>query len=216
MYDVYIDSLPLPFAPAKIVTKINGANKTVELIEKGQVNILKNPDLTTISFDFTIPNSKYPFVKNFLPSIVYLEKLENLITSRKPFRLIIARSNSQGSFQDDTNMLVSLEGYDIVEDAKDGLDIVVSVEFKKYVPFGTKTAIVEIKKDTQNQKKATIKKKSNRTSKSPAKSYKVKKGDNLWSICKKELGDGSKYKEVAKKNGIKNPKKIKLGQIIKF
>ena len=42
----------------------------------------------------------------------------------------------------------------------------------------------------------------------------VEKGDNLWSICKTHLGDGSLYKAVAKDNGIPNPNLIYPNQKI--
>lgn len=54
------------------------------------------------------------------------------------------------------------------------------------------------------------------TCKGNGKTYVVKKGDNLWNICKKELGDGSKFGELAKKNGISNPSLIYPGQVIKL
>lgn len=34
--------------------------------------------------------------------------------------------------------------------------------------------------------------------------YTVKKGDTLWSIAKKTLGDGNRYKEIQKVNGLKD------------
>ena len=34
--------------------------------------------------------------------------------------------------------------------------------------------------------------------------YKVKKGDTLWSVAKKLLGDGSKYREIVKLNNLKD------------
>ena len=46
--------------------------------------------------------------------------------------------------------------------------------------------------------------------------YKVKKGDTLWSIASKYLGNGNKYLQIAKDNNIKNPNKINVGQIIKI
>lgn len=35
-------------------------------------------------------------------------------------------------------------------------------------------------------------------------SYTVKKGDTLWTIAKKLLGDGNKYKDIQKLNGLKD------------
>ncbi|MGP1411894.1 MAG: LysM peptidoglycan-binding domain-containing protein [Peptoanaerobacter stomatis] len=216
MYDFYIDSLMLPYAPEKLAVSIDGANKTVDLINIGQVNILKNPKLTDIEFEFTIPDTKYPYVKEFKEQNVYLSKLEELITSKKPFRFIVSRAKSQGSFLDDTNMLVSLENYKIIEDAKAGFDIVISVKLKQYKEYGTKkVTITQDKKKTDN-KKISVKSKNIRTAKVPIKTYTVKQGDTLWAICKKQLGDGEKYKEVAKKNNISNPNIIRAGQIIKF
>lgn len=42
--------------------------------------------------------------------------------------------------------------------------------------------------------------------------YVVKKGDTLWGIAKKVTGEGSNYKVIAKKNNIKNPDLLKVGQ----
>ena len=44
--------------------------------------------------------------------------------------------------------------------------------------------------------------------------YTIKKGDTLWSIALKFYNDGSKYKEIAKVNKIKNPNKIYCNQRI--
>ncbi len=39
----------------------------------------------------------------------------------------------------------------------------------------------------------------------------VQKGDSLWSIAQRELGDGSRAKEIARLNGIKNAKNLQPG-----
>ena len=44
----------------------------------------------------------------------------------------------------------------------------------------------------------------------------MQKGDCLWNICKKELGDGTKHQEIAQKNGITTPNLIYLGQVIEL
>lgn len=40
-----------------------------------------------------------------------------------------------------------------------------------------------------------------RQAKQPAAGYTVQKGDSLWSIAKKQLGDGTKYKRLREKTG---------------
>lgn len=40
----------------------------------------------------------------------------------------------------------------------------------------------------------------------------VQKGDTLWKLAKKHLGDGSLYTEIAAANGIKNANKLSVGK----
>jgi len=44
--------------------------------------------------------------------------------------------------------------------------------------------------------------------------YVVQKGDSLWSIAKALLGDGKRYLELAKLNGISTPYTIYAGQVL--
>jgi nucleoid-associated protein YgaU len=46
--------------------------------------------------------------------------------------------------------------------------------------------------------------------------YIVKNRDTLYGIAKSELGDGSRYVEIAELNGIKDPYIIKTGQVLKL
>ena len=46
--------------------------------------------------------------------------------------------------------------------------------------------------------------------------YTVKKGDGLMKIAREFYGDASRYKDIAKFNGITDPYKIKVGQVLKI
>lgn len=46
--------------------------------------------------------------------------------------------------------------------------------------------------------------------------YVVKKGDSLWRIAERLLGDGRRWKELAAVNGIQNPDMIRPGQVIRM
>ena len=51
----------LPVAPSKLQLKIANNNKEATLINDGDINILKEPGLTTIEFDALLPSVNYPF-----------------------------------------------------------------------------------------------------------------------------------------------------------
>lgn len=197
--------------------QINNKNETVVLINEGEVNILKKPGLTDIEFEVLLPNVKYPFAvypNGFLPAAHFLDKFEHLKVKQKSFQLIVNRMRPSGDLLFDTNITVSLEDYDIQEDAENGFDVIVALRFKQYKPFGNKK--LEIKKNSEG--KTEVKKVENRSTINKAKvePYTVKKGDNLWTICKKFLGNPMKYPEIAKLNNIKNPHLIYPGQVIRF
>lgn len=60
-YDFYLDKCLLPVTPSKLQIKINNANKTLTLIDEGQINILKTAELTDIEFECDIPQVQYPY-----------------------------------------------------------------------------------------------------------------------------------------------------------
>lgn len=219
MYGFFLDSVQLPVAPPKLDTKITNKNKTITLINEGEVNLLKTAGLTELSFDVLLPNAKYPFAvypEGYQPATHYLDKLEKLKVNREPFQFIVTRSKPNGDLLFDTNMKVTLEEYEIKEDAENGFDIEVAIHLKQYRDYGTKKLVVKTAvKGAQATKKITTTK-ARSSGKTPPKSYTVKAGDTLFAICQKQLGNGEKYKEIAKLNGIKNPNAIKVGQVIKF
>ncbi len=219
-YYFYLDKLLLPIAPSKLQLKINNQNKTLTLINDGEINILKKPKLTDIDFDAMIPQVKYPFAlykDGFQKASYYLKKLEQLKTSQEPFQFIVTRTLPNGSMLFDTNLKVSLEDYKINEDKNEGFDIVISVSLKQYKDYGTKTANITF---AQSKPKATVQTprpaESSPAPKSTARTYTVVKGDCLWNIAKKFYGNGSQYPKIfnANKDKIKNPNLIYPGQVL--
>ena len=49
-YHVYLGDTEIPIPPEKIDLKISGNNKTLTLINDGEINILKNPVCDRIKF----------------------------------------------------------------------------------------------------------------------------------------------------------------------
>lgn len=218
-YHFYLGKMLCPVAPSKLQLKINNKNKTMTLIDEGEVNSLKQAGLTDISFDLLLPNVLYPFAtykSGFQTANYFLSEIEKLKTDMKPFQFIVTRLFPNGKMLFDTNMKVSLESYEIKEDAKQGFDVVVSIKLKQYKDFGTKTCNVTF---TNSKAKVSVQNTRN-TSNSPApstnQSYTVKSGDCLWNIAKKFYGNGSKYTIIAEanKDKIKSANLIYPGQVL--
>lgn len=217
MYSFYLDTVLLPVPPEQLTLHIRNKNKTLDLMNLGEVNILKKAGLTEVTFNCLLPGAKYPFAEyegGFKEPSFYLEHFKKLKVSQKPFRFIVSRFSSKGEYLFDTNMEVSLEDYGIVESAGEGPDIKVAITLKEYKYYSTqKLQVIPTEKPAE---KVLAKIETPRPAKEPAKSYTVKSGDTLWAICQKELGDGSKYPSIAAANGIKNPNLIYPGQVINF
>lgn len=214
MYSFYLDNVLLPITPKQLQIKIKNQNKTIELINFGQVNILKLPGLSDISFDFSVPIvGKYPFARELQSAEYYFSLLENLKTQLKPFKFTVLRQISSSKTAFSTNLNVTLEDYEIVEDADNGFDVTFKVNLKQYRDYATQN--LEIKQNSDGKLTAT-KQTTRQTTKEPEKTYTVQKGDTLWNIAKKQLGDGSKYKELAALNNISNPNFLSVGQVLKI
>ena len=203
----------LPVTPKEMKIKINNKNKTIDIINLGEANILKMPGLSTIEFEFVAPAFQYPYVTNYQPQGFYYYLLEKLKVEQKPFIFSILRQMPTGRYTYPSSFNVSLEDYTILETVDEGFDIIFSVVLKQYKEFATQR--IQIKESTEG-KKTVEKKQPRETTKEPEKTYTVKKGDTLWNIAKKELVDGTRYKEIAKLNNIANPNKIYPGQVFRL
>ena len=216
MYSFFIDGMELPIAPQKLTIKIKGNNKTLTLINEGDINFLRAPGLTEITFDAVLPMlGQYSFANGYRRPDSYLNKLESLMTDKEPFRFLVSRVSPSSRLLYDTNMKVSLENYTITEDATKGPDVTVSITLKQYISYSTKT--VTVVKPKPEKKPVVQQKKKRETSSAPkVKTYTVNSGDCLWNIAKKYYGNGAQYTKIynANKGKIKNPNLIYPGQVL--
>lgn len=216
-YRFSLDGVLFPVVPSKLDMKINNQNKTITLINDGEVNILKKAGLSDIDFEVLLPNVKYPFAiyeDGFKGSAYYTDKLESLKLANQPFDFIVTRAFPNGKQIFDINKLVSLEDYKIKEDSKNGFDLLVSISLKEYRENKTVVSNVIIE---DGKAKVTIEN-ARETKNSPkpksTENYTVVKGDTLWSIAKRVYGDGNLYAKLAELNNINDPNNIKIGAVL--
>lgn len=219
-YDVYLKKLLLPVTPGKIDISINSANETVTLINEGEINLLKEAELTDIEFECIIPQVEYPFAvykSGFKSATYFLNYFEKLKNSKKPFQFIICRRTPKGKKLFNTNMKVSLEDYKITEDAGEGFDIKVKINLKQYRSYGTKKIKIQMKKEKPAASTETSRETANAPAPSANQTYTVVSGDCLWNIAKRFYGNGSLYTVIYNANqGVigGNPNLIYPGQVL--
>ena len=179
----------------------------------GQANLLKNAGLEEVRFKALFPGRQYHFVQveeGFREPSYFLERLKDFKKAQKPVQLIIFRRLADGSQIFCSNVEMGLEEYTILEQGGEQGDFWVEISLKEY------RKMQSIAYRPSSSGNTLEKQPAQRSAKETVKTYVVKKGDNLWNIAKKELGDGSKFGELAKKNGISNPSLIYPGQVIKL
>lgn len=191
----------MPIFPESISIKTGNLNKTMTLINEGEINIVKSPGLREFSFDLLLPNTLYPFAYyryGFKNAKYYLEKFENIKKSGASNTLLIARIDAAGKLIYNTDLWVTLEDYIVRDDAREGTDCIVSMKFKEHREYGVKTYKIA---DKTVQKKSTSRNTSNSPKpKNSNKTYTVQSGDCLWTIAKKFYDDGSKYTVIRDAN----------------
>ena len=205
MYNCYLCGELMPVTPGKLQANIKGQNKTITLLNEGEINFLKYPGLT----EMTVP-LMFPMLTAEKKPDYYLGLLEKFITKKKTTRFKMMRSTPDGIPLFETDMKVSIEDYTIKEDATNGLDVYVDVKLKQYRDYGTKK--VSLSKITETGKVGMTIEEERETSNAPTNTkYTVKTNDTLWDIAGRELGNPNRWPEIYElnKDKISDPNLIK-------
>ena len=219
MYRIYLKQdgkqILLPVTPSEIEIKAGNRNKAVYILNFGEINLAKKPGLQEIRFTVLLPGRMYSFVQmedGFHEPEYFLNCFKEYKAAAKPVQLILFRRLADGTQLFCGNMDVLLEDYTVTEKGGEQGDFWVELHWKEW------KAAKSIRYSVKNQDGGNVlmEQGQERQAKTPAATYTVKKGDCLWNIAKKQLGDGTKYKEIAKKNGISDPNKIYPGQVLKL
>lgn len=193
------DTLALPILPSSIEIGNTMQNTSVNITEFGEVNLIGNKGLRTLTLSAFFPKQSYSFIQNSdAPSP---KECVELILSwmSNPIRVLITGIVS---------MSMTIESFQYSKQDRTG-DIYYSLELKEY-----KNPKVKPKHHTvnKNSKKIQSVETVRESKKLKTVEYEVKKGDTLSVIAKKLTGSSANYMAIANQNNITNPNKIVVGQ----
>lgn len=125
----------LPVNPAQLTVEHQGNNETMEIISLGEINILRDTKLKSVSFECFLPaliNKDNPYVvtsNQFEEPQFYKDFFEKIRKEKKPVRFIVTDT--------DINMLVGIESFSpsliaLDEDTSYSIEL---KEWKSYQPI---------------------------------------------------------------------------------
>jgi LysM repeat protein len=210
-YDLYLNGIHYPVTPGKVQIKVGNNNKTITLINEGEVNVIKSAGLQEISFDLLLPTRTYPFTvyrDGFHSAGYYIEQLKSLKDAGTKFQFILSRGSLHY-----TNITVTLEDLTITDDAGEGFDSKASVKLKQWRDYGTKS--LKINASTGTASVSSDRAVSDNAPQTGG-TYTVQKGDCLWKIAQQYYGSGADYAKIYDSNSsqISDPNLIYPGQVL--
>lgn len=203
----------LPVNPESMEVSESGEGSTYDVMGLGQVNVIKDRQLTEYSFSSLFPaNRHYPFInsKSFLQPIEYIQKIEKWMTTKRPIRFIFISDTY------DINAPVSIESFEWQEVAGSGGDVSFTIQLKKYVFYAARKV-----KQAQNASGQAIQTKESKprpNDNQPPRTYTLIAGDTLWKVAQMKLGNGDRWKEIQVLNAITDAqvKLLPVGKVLKL
>ena len=205
---IYLGDMEFPVAPERLEILMEGNWERTELEAVGEVIRYRPPGLRLIRFGGIFPERAYGFVTagTLQSPRSYADQLDRAAAAKEPARLVVSGGARPFS------MLAVVARFDWRMQAGEDGDIYYELELREYRDFGKAAVVVS------SGAAASVAGTGTAMEKNPAAPavYTVQRGDTLWAIAKRFLGDGSRYAEIAASNGIRNPNLIYPGQTLRI
>jgi nucleoid-associated protein YgaU len=203
-------TLRLPVNPEEITYNQTQNVDEIDIFGIGGINIPRGMKPIEISFESEFPSKPHQYVEtpnDFKDGEFYIRQFTEWRNSDKPIRYIVHDGTKVK-----LNILVIIEDFEVKEKAGEEGDYYISFGLKQYKPYGISTLLSAGSQLLYSQ--------NNREVNPPnPKSYTIKRGDTLYLIAKRFLGDGARYPEIHSINIPplqSNPNLIHPDQVIKL
>lgn len=141
MYSMYLGGIEFPILPETFEVTRNGKEKTVTLINDGEISILKPEGLQELSFEVLLP----AISENGNNADYYIKAFKAMIGN--PVQFILIRGLN-GGILSSTNLSVSIESLKLKDDVKYGYDILATFKLKEWKAYGAKVVTVNYSSKT--------------------------------------------------------------------
>lgn len=213
--------IELPVLPPSIEISDGIKSSTYDVVGLGEINVIKERKLSEYSFSSFFPGQQYPFLTSFdpkkpdhtrpfpelLPPIEYVLLITRWMETGRPIRFIIGGAGSGVKL----NTAASIESFQWRESAGGTGDIEYTLKLKHYRFHAAKKFVV---KDNKSMPAGT-KRADERVQ---PKTYTMVAGDSLWKVARKQLGNGSRWTEIQRLNGIADAeiRRLPIGKVLKL
>ena len=183
--------------PARLTVTRPNENRVRSLAMGGTVNIWGGRGLREVRLTTFLPAVNSPFYNGQAPESV-LAMLKSWQDSGDPVRLIISGTDINDAF------LIE----DVTETLREGDgDITLTLTLREY------KSASELAKNADGAVQSAGKT-ARADERVLPKTRTVKRGDTLWGIACELYGDGTRWREIAKKNGVTEPRKLPVGKVL--
>lgn len=216
------EGFELPVLPREAGASIRGDSANHDVVKLGKINVIKDRDLAEYTIESFFPAQQYPFIT---ASIVleprsYIDYIMKWWESKRPIRFVYVGGNAyadnQGRTVSEINTPASIEAFEWKEAAGAPGDIQFVLKLKEYRFFeARRVQVVQLGASAAAVQKEAPKRPDERVSPSQ---YTLASGDNLWIVAQKMLGDGARWKEIQRLNGLTDAqiKSLPAGMTLKL
>ena len=180
-------SFTLSVNPKEISVTQQSKDKTIDLLNVGEVNVQGYRGLVKLSLSTFLPAQSSPFNRSGTAPEQVVQAIKKSKNGQRPVRIVVSGTDINLNFTVSSMEEKYIEGQ---------TDVYINWAFteQRTGSIGAVASMSGRYTDTGLCERADTR--------STSKTVTLKAGDNLWDIARREYGDGSRWKDIADANGI--------------
>ena len=194
-YDNDAERLTLPVNPAQMTLTRGQETQTFRTVGGDPLHVACGPGLTEVAFQTFLPDEGSRFYTGVAPTAA-LAMLQRWQSVRRPVRLIISDAGVNDAF------LLTEVRRTLTEGDR---DIGVALRLREYVFTSLQSGALS------RSAGGLLPRADERVT---PRSYTVRKGDTLWAVAQRFYGDGTRWKDLARRNGVADPRQLPIGKVL--